>query len=532
MSELFRVVLSLSLSGSVLILAALLCNALLRNRLSKRFQYYIWLVVVARLLLPFAPEQSILPALWQQDAPAQHQLTGPQDVQEPSTASAEPTQEAQPPTLYEPQMSQAPEVGVWRDVWNFVQSYIWMLWLAVAAGLLIRKVTLYQSFVKYLRAGERPVEDLDTLNRFAELCEELELKRPVELYTNHLIASPLMLGFVKPSVVLPSLPENKTTFRYICLHELTHCKRGDIFYKWLLQLTLCIHWFNPLVHLMVKIVGRGCELSCDETVLHRLDALERNEYGSALLESLQTPGTYREGVAALTLNEGVSSLKERLAAIMRYNKPSKGMALVALLLAALLFTGGYALGAYSVEPESFNIEANDDLSGESIAQPEEYSEYSYYARTLMEQAHPVFTWYYSEMPYEELWIPDDAPAIEAKDFGLDNGLYYKKVERFSSIEELKAATEAVFTKEFCEANFYDLIEAYKFVEMDGILYVGDNGGISEGATTPPKNYVVSSVEGDKAVLTAICEGPDPNANNPSNVPLIDYSFELVLCKVY
>lgn len=177
MSELFRVVLSLSLSGSVLLLAVFLCNTLLRNRLSKRFQYYIWLVVVVRLLLPFTPEQGILPALWEQDAPAQSQPAEPQDTQAPSTALTEPVTEPQSPAHDAPQTTrQTPGAG--REAWDFIRRYGWVLWLAVALGLLIRKVTLYQSFVKYLRAGERPVEDLDTLNRFAELCETLGAKAP------------------------------------------------------------------------------------------------------------------------------------------------------------------------------------------------------------------------------------------------------------------------------------------------------------------------------------------------------------------
>jgi beta-lactamase regulating signal transducer with metallopeptidase domain len=349
----------------VLTVAILLCNRLLRNRVSKRWQYTIWLVVVVRLLFPFTPTQGILPALWERDAPIQSQYAQTQDIPDTQTTPAVSPSPSQPAFSNE-QQTKPPVSGVWQEIWGFLSRYAWTAWLAVAMGLLLRKVTLYQSFVKYLRAGERPVEDLDTLNRFGALCEQLRLKRPVELATNRLIASPLMLGFARPSVVLPALPEDEADFRYICLHELTHCKRRDIFYKWLVQVVLCIHWFNPLVHLMVREVGRACELSCDEAVLYLLGAQERTEYGNALLQSLKTPGTYREGVAALTLNEGASSLKERLAAIMKYNKPSRGMGAVAVLLAILLFTGGYALGAYTAEPEAPFQEENSGLSPEGL----------------------------------------------------------------------------------------------------------------------------------------------------------------------
>ena len=65
MNEILKVVLSLSLSGTLLILLLFLLRPLFKERLSKRWQYYIWLVVVARLLCPFAPETNLMTALFQ-----------------------------------------------------------------------------------------------------------------------------------------------------------------------------------------------------------------------------------------------------------------------------------------------------------------------------------------------------------------------------------------------------------------------------------------------------------------------------------
>lgn len=65
MNEIFKIVLSLSLSGSLLILVLLLCKPLLKSRISKTWQYYVWLVVIARLLLPFTPVVSPVGTLFQ-----------------------------------------------------------------------------------------------------------------------------------------------------------------------------------------------------------------------------------------------------------------------------------------------------------------------------------------------------------------------------------------------------------------------------------------------------------------------------------
>jgi beta-lactamase regulating signal transducer with metallopeptidase domain len=373
MNEIFKLVLSLSLSGSVLAVLVYLCCLLLRKRLTKRFQYYIWLVVVLRLLLPFSPESAILPRLWEPAPPVQ--AVAPDNPEEAPDVLITPppviaSSEAEtPPVTPQPQPSATreaqeknPILPMPRQFWQ----YLWILWLAVAAGLLIRKITLYQSFVKYLRAGRTVVDDVETLDRFSALSEAMGVRRAVDLYTNRLTASPLILGFRKPAIVLPEVPGSAEELRFICKHELTHYKRGDIWYKWLLQIVLCLHWFNPLVHLMVREVNRLCELSCDEAVLRTLTNQEHRRYGDTLLKSLQTPGTYREGLAALTLNESARTLKERLESIMKFTRPNKTTAMLAIVLSALLFTGGYALGAYYVAPEPLAHEQNSGLSPEGL----------------------------------------------------------------------------------------------------------------------------------------------------------------------
>ena len=94
--------------------------------------------------------------------------------------------------------------------------------------LLIRKATAYQSFLRYLRAGWKPVEDPALLDRAAKAGEEIGAKRPVELYVNPLAASPMLLGVWKPCVVLPMVELPEEDFRFVVLHELTHLPAGGM----------------------------------------------------------------------------------------------------------------------------------------------------------------------------------------------------------------------------------------------------------------------------------------------------------------
>jgi len=357
MSELFKITLSLSLSGAAMILIVLLFGKLFRNRISSNWRYYIWLLVVLRLLVPYSPEISVLGTLFQGEAGRSIVESAPVSQAEtpakPDTVlsvPANPVPDPVPnPAPTDRDVQERPMPAERNNVITILQtliSWLWLTWLVVALILFIRKITMYQSFAKYVRAGQTDVTDETLLMEFGEICGQAGVKRAIELRINNLIASPLLLGIFRPCVILPTTAMPREDRRYIYLHELTHYKRGDIFYKWLLQLALCLHWFNPLVYLMVREANQACELSCDASVIRSMDTEERRGYGDALLKSLESPGSYRESLAAVTLHENSVLLKERLESIKNYTKNNKWRAVVSVILCLVIFAGGFALGAY------------------------------------------------------------------------------------------------------------------------------------------------------------------------------------------
>ena len=56
--------LSLSVAGAILVSILLLLKPVYKNRLSHKWQYYVWLIVIARLLIPFAPETNLVSNLF------------------------------------------------------------------------------------------------------------------------------------------------------------------------------------------------------------------------------------------------------------------------------------------------------------------------------------------------------------------------------------------------------------------------------------------------------------------------------------
>lgn len=351
MVELLKIMLSLSLSGSLLILVLFLCKSVVKNKLSKRWQYYIWLVVIARLLIPLAPQRNLMDTLFQHVDSTVIQMN--------ETLHSQRSDGNLPEEVFGYQDKQVGNAGEESLEYGRLLAKIGdiclLVWLMAAVGLFIRKVTIYQSFVKYIKAGRIEVLDLALWERVGNLIEQSGVTVSVGLYTNSLISSPLLVGFFRPCIMLPTTQLSDSDFQYTILHELTHYKRYDMFYKWLVQFAVCLHWFNPLVHFMCREVGRACELACDEAVIGTLDVDGRQAYGDTLLNAVGAGGSYKDSLASVTLSESKERLKERLDSIMKFKTKTKMTTAISIMLAMVLCFGATTVGAYTPSPSDTSV---------------------------------------------------------------------------------------------------------------------------------------------------------------------------------
>lgn len=75
--------------------------------------------------------------------------------------------------------------------------------------------------------------------------------------------------------------------RLILKHELTHCKRKDLWFKGLLLWARALHFFNPFVHWMAHLAEKDMELSCDLVVMADCGMAEREAYSMAILRTVR-----------------------------------------------------------------------------------------------------------------------------------------------------------------------------------------------------------------------------------------------------
>ncbi len=360
MNEFIKVLLSLSVSGALLLLLILGLKPLYKNKFSKRWQYYIWIVVALRFLLPFTPDTTIIGSLFEKfdttaitnEIPTNPNVPVPADTGNSKAEPIQPNREITTAAMREP-----------------VDKYVclFFIWSALALVLFVRKVTVYQGFIQYIKAGNKEVSDIKILNLLSDCEEKLKIKTRVELSCNPLIASPLLIGFFRPRIILPVGEWEDKELSYIFVHELIHYKQRDMFYKWLIQIVVCVHWFNPFVYLLEKEVNKSCELSCDEKVISVLDDTARREYGDILISFLKSNNLYKSSLASVTLTEGAEQLKERLGAIMKFRKKSKGIIAITVIFTVAVcicffVTGAYAAPSIANEKKSF-MEVATDIFG-------------------------------------------------------------------------------------------------------------------------------------------------------------------------
>lgn len=145
------------------------------------------------------------------------------------------------------------------------------------------------------------------------------------------IASPFVMGLIRPKIYLPSsLSENER--EYIILHEQHHIRRGDHIIRLLSFAALCLHWFNPLVWVAFILSGKDMEMSCDEAVLRKLGEDIRADYTASLISL----ATGRRIIAGTPLAFGEGDTMGRIKNIAKWKKPAVWVIVIAVVVCVVL----------------------------------------------------------------------------------------------------------------------------------------------------------------------------------------------------
>lgn len=380
MNVCFLTILSLSLSGAMAGMLILAIRPLTGKIFPKKWNYYIWFLVIFRLLLPVQltsvlpgsqafdiskeaaeemPGESVRKSNSVQSAETEEGLNGIQPAETGERAdSVQPAQTGgsdavpagavhaeQNTTVNSAEKSTSPVSLFWLTA-----EIIWMIGVIAALGI---KLWNYRRYLLLIKKDAHPVVDDRVMVLAQSVSARLHLRKMPAICESTSVSGPVTAGLRKPVIILPEnavewnqaqaggdsmerkQPANPSIqYQLILHHELVHVARRDLWYKWLYQLMLCIHWFNPFLYLFEKRMNMDCELSCDEAVLAELTAEGRKAYGNVLLDIAEQGVVLRANAFATTFVTGESGLKKRLNGILHYQKATVPRLLLSLCIMA------------------------------------------------------------------------------------------------------------------------------------------------------------------------------------------------------
>ncbi|MDF2921745.1 MAG: hypothetical protein K0R57_659 [Paenibacillaceae bacterium] len=284
----------------------------LAKRYSATWLYYIWLFVIIGWIFPFWPHinQNVIPL---------------------------PIPEIPVIELKHFNMDESIRVASGMGQ-NSLISLWWIIsgiWGICTAGIIAYNVWRHKRFIDLVNRWGEAVENRSIFNILDSLRAEMKIRKHVDLKTCPFISSPMLVGFFRPVILLPSIEMDPEELTFILRHELIHFKRHDLWHKSLILLTTAVHWFNPAVYIIAKAIEVQCELSCDELVVKETSMEQRKRYSETIIGLIKKGSKVQTALSTHFYREGYS-IKTRIFRIMDNTKKEAGITIFFVALMTIM----------------------------------------------------------------------------------------------------------------------------------------------------------------------------------------------------
>lgn len=346
-----------ALEMSLLVGAVVAVIKALSGRLNRvydaRWKYWAWLLLAIRLLLPVSlalPGNLISIAV----PPEIQEAVRGGTISPPVAEEAASAAMAGPPAAPVAGETMQPVPGA------SLETMLFFIWAAGACLFLLRQLLAYRSQLRRLLRWSTPCHDARILSLVRMERHILGIRREVTVLTSRHISSPMVAGFFRARLFLPSAMAamDSEAIVYVLRHELVHLRRHDMWYKLLLLTANAAHWFNPAIYLLFREACADLELSCDAAVLRHGDAAMREAYGRTILAFLP------RGSGGIKLSThftgGVKTMKQRLEQIMSPVSKRRGLPVLILLLCVMVMSG--SLAGYTAAEETIDAEPTPNIT--------------------------------------------------------------------------------------------------------------------------------------------------------------------------
>ena len=197
------------------------------------------------------------------------------------------------------------------------------------------------------------------LRQVCELSGKLRVKPNIRILRYEDAESPMVIGFLKPVLVLPNCDYSEEELFFVLKHELIHIKRHDIYLKLLFVTANALHWFNPLIYIMQKEAVVDMELSCDEEVIRQTAYADRKAYTETLLSTFNKQ--HKKGTFLTTqFYGGKIIMKKRFKNILT-RSPKKNGVLLCIGAVCIVLISGMLIGCSVINNDSPEESGQTDL---------------------------------------------------------------------------------------------------------------------------------------------------------------------------
>ena len=323
--KLLNNLMQIGLTVSLAALVPLILRRLMKKRYPARMVCVVWAILALRLLIPV---QLTLP-----QAPVQVMPRTSYVVQSDQTAF----RQAGLPVTQTParwvtgtqaETLSAADTGTVKTV--DITDILLTLWLAGVIACVLWQGIGYYRLIRSLKGTSQPVERADLHTILQEQCADLVIDREIPLRVSSAADCPMLAGFIHPTLYLPDERISRTDAAFIFRHELTHYKHGDLWLKLLLLAARCLHWFNPLVHLIARFAQEDIEAACDDAVVRGHDGAYRRAYGETILRSAIAQAQKRKALVSC-FGDDKKTLMRRFEGLFDKSVKKRGVALVVMI---------------------------------------------------------------------------------------------------------------------------------------------------------------------------------------------------------
>jgi GWxTD domain-containing protein len=191
-------------------------------------------------------------------------------------------------------------------------------------------------------------------NSLARLAAAVQVSRPVQLLESCLVKTPVVLGHVRPVILLPlgllsGLPAEH--MEAILLHELAHIRRCDYLINTLQRLAEALCFYNPSIWWISHVIRVERENCCDDLVVAMQG--DPRAYACALARLEEN----RSAIPLSALAASGGSLMKRIRRLLYPQRPAAWPSLVAVALLCITASAGVAAWRSQTAPDP-----NDDAA--------------------------------------------------------------------------------------------------------------------------------------------------------------------------